>query len=152
MVPRKSVPAQKICIPVVWSMKRKHDPIGNILKQKARLCAGGHRSVEISDYWNNYSPVVSWQTICLVFTLEIINDLYIHSIGFVMAFLQADIKTDIYMCPPTVPPDFVIPDLPSFFARVSNIYKLVKNLYGLKDASRTWNDHLTSGLLKRGWK
>ena len=151
-VPRRSVPSHKTCISMVWSMKRKRDPVGNIVKWKARLCAGGHRSIEFVDYWNTYSPVVSWQTIRLIFTLAIINNWHIHSIDFVMAFPQADIKTDIFMRPPTVPPDFIIPDLPSFVDRISNVYKLVKNLYGLKDAGRTWNDHLTSGLLKRGWK
>ena len=55
-----------------------------------------------------------------------------------MDFPQANIKTDIYTRSPTVPPDFVIPDLPLFFDRVSNVY-----LYGLKDAGRTWNDNLT---------
>ena len=44
-----------------------------------------------------------------------------------MALPQADIKTEIYMRPPTVPPNFIIPDLPSFFDRISNVYKLVKN-------------------------
>ena len=116
------------------------------------MCAGGHRSIDFTDYWNSYSPVVSWQTIRLILTLAIINNWHIHSIDFVMAFPQADIKTDIFMRPSTVPPDFVIPDLPSFVDRITNVYKLVKNLYWLKDAGRTWNDHLTSGLIKRGWK
>ena len=30
-------------------MKRKRDPISNMIKWKARLCAGGHRSVEF--FW-----------------------------------------------------------------------------------------------------
>ena len=55
------------------------------------------------------------------------------------------------MNPPQVPHDFHIPDLPSFTDRFANVYKLIKNLYGLKDAGRTWNQHLKTGLLKRGW-
>ena len=55
------------------------------------------------------------------------------------------------MRPPHVPPDFIIPDLPTYYDKVSKVNKLIKHLYGLKDAGRTWNDHLTSGLIKRGW-
>ena len=135
---------------MVWSTKRKRNPVGEIIKWKARLCAGGHRSVEFVDYWDTYFPVVSWQTIRLIFTLAIVNDWHIHSIDFVLAFPQANIKADIYMRPPHVPPDFIIPDLPTYYDKVSKVYTLIKNLYGLKDAGRTWNDHLTSGLIKHG--
>ena len=131
-------------------MKRKRNPVEEIIKWKARLCAGGHRSVEFVDYWDTYSHVVFWQTIRLFFTLAIVNDWHIHSIDFVLAFPQANIKADIYMRPPHVPPDFIIPDLPTYYDKVSKVYTLIKNLYGLKDAGRTWNDHLTSGLIKHG--
>ena len=137
---------------MVWPMKRKRNPVGEIIKWKARLCAGGHRSVEFVDYWDTYSPVVSWQTIRLIFTLAIVNNWHIHSIDFVLAFPQADIQTYIYMKSHPVPYDFTIPDLPSPSDRLFKCYKLLKNLYGLKDAGRTWNHHLRSGLLQRGWK
>jgi hypothetical protein len=32
------------------------------------------------------------------------------------------------------------------------VYKLLQNLYGLKDAGTTWYDHLRKGLLERGWR
>ena len=152
VVPLKHVPAHKTFLPMVWSMKRKRNPLGEITKWKARLCAGGHRSIEFVDNWDTYSPIVSWQTIRLVFTLAIVNNWHIHSIDFVMAFPQADIKTDMYMRPPKVPHNFHIPDIPLFTDRFTKVYKLIKNLYGLKDASCTWNQHLIAGLLKRSWK
>ena len=73
-VPHRAVPPHITCIPMVWSMKWKRNPVGEIIKWKARLCAGGHRSVEFVEYWNTYSLVVSWQTIRLIFTLAIVND------------------------------------------------------------------------------
>ena len=152
VVPQKCVPKGRNCLPMVWSMKRKRNPLGEIIKWKARLCAGGHRSKEFVDYWDTYSPVVSWQTIRLIFTLAIINDWHIRSIDFVLAYTQAEAQTDIYLRPPTVPNYFVIPDLPKPLDRVQKVYKLLKNLYGLKDAGRTWNHHLHKGLLARGWK
>ena len=52
VVPLSSVPSHKVCLPMVWAMKRKRNPLGEITKWKARLCAGGHRSVEFVDYWD----------------------------------------------------------------------------------------------------
>ena len=151
VVPAKTIPSHKRAIPMVWSMKRKRDPLGNIVKWKARLCAGGHRSIEMVDYWSTYSPVISWSTVRLIIVFALINNWYMESIDFVLAFPQAPIKTDIYMKPPKVPPDFRIPDLPNFVDRFLNVYKLLKNLYGLKDAGKTWFEYLSNGLQKRGW-
>ena len=55
----KHVPSHKKCLPMVWSMKRKRNSIGEIIKWKARLCTGGHRSIEFVEYWDTFSPVVS---------------------------------------------------------------------------------------------
>jgi hypothetical protein len=74
VIPSKSVPSGKMPIPMVWSMKRKRDPIGEIIKLKARLCAGGHKSLEFVDYWTTYSPVVSWNSVRLVVSMALINE------------------------------------------------------------------------------
>ena len=47
-----------------------------------------------------------------------------------MEFPQDATKTYIYMKPPIVPSEFVIPDLPKFMDRFNHICKLIKNLYG----------------------
>ncbi|CAJ1954060.1 unnamed protein product [Cylindrotheca closterium] len=100
VVPIGSIPTHKRAIPMVWAMKQKKNPLGEIIKWKARLCSGGHRSIENVDYWNTYAPVVSWSTV--------------H--------------------------------------RSINVYKLLQNLYGFKDAGRTWSQFLHKGLIDRGWK
>lgn len=152
VVPARSIPSHKRPLPMVWSMKRKRDPLGEIVKWKARLCAGGHRSLEHVDYWSTYSPVVSWSTVRLMIVFALLNNWHMEAIDFVLAFPQAPIKTDIYMKPPKVPSDFRIPDLPNFADRFLYLYKLLKNLYGLKDAGKTWFDFLRVGLIERGWK
>jgi hypothetical protein len=75
-----------------------------------------------------------------------------RSIDFILAFPQAPILTDIYMKPPRNPRPFLIPDLAALANRFTKVYKLIKNLYGLKDAGKTWFDFLRKGLTKRGWK
>jgi hypothetical protein len=56
------------------------------------------------------------------------------------------------MQPPKVSPNFTIPDLPNVADQFLKVYKLLKNLYGLKDARKTWADFLKTGLLEQGWK
>ena len=132
-------------------MKRKRNPIGDITKWKARLCAGGRWSIESVDYWSTYSPVVSWSTVRLIIVFATINNWHMRSINFIMAYPQAPINTDIFMKPPKVPPNFCIPDLPSFTDLFAKVYKILRSIYGLKDAGRTWFDFLKKILIERGW-
>ena len=50
MVPLKSIPVGKHVIPMVRSMKRKRNLLGDIVIWKARLCVGGHRSIKSIEY------------------------------------------------------------------------------------------------------
>ena len=152
VVHKSVVPKGRIPIPMVWSMKRKRNPIGEITKWKARLCAGGHRQQFGVDYWSTYSPVVSWSTVRLMIVTALLLDWHMESIDFVLAFPQAPVVTETYMRPPKVPPGFTISDLPAPSDHFTKVYKLLQNLYGLKDAGRTWYLHLKEGLVRRGWK
>ena len=46
----------------VWSMKRKCNPIGMIVKYKVHLCAHGGQTIKGIHYENTYAPVVTWTT------------------------------------------------------------------------------------------
>ena len=74
VIPEKYVQPHKQSIPMVWSMKRKRGPIGEIIKWKSRLCAVEHRSMDLFDYWETYSLVVSWQIIHLILILATVNN------------------------------------------------------------------------------
>ena len=71
-------------------------------------------------------------------------NLHTRSIDFVLAYPQADIKATIYLLDP---PGVIIncngEDM---------VLKLKKNVYGLKDAGRTWWEHLLEGLEKMGFR
>ena len=99
----------------------KRNPIGEIIKWKVRLLIGGRYSIKFVDYWNIYSPAVSWKMIQLVCTLALVNNWYIHSIDCVLAFLYVDVKIYIYMSPPKVSKSFNIPDLPTFNDRITKV-------------------------------
>nr|GEV28652.1 hypothetical protein [Tanacetum cinerariifolium] len=58
------------------------------------------------------------------------------------AFLHGSLKEDVYVCQPEGFIDFNHP---------SHVYKLKKELYGLKQASRAWYDELSTFLLQNGF-
>ena len=97
VVHKSIVPKGRIPILMVWSMKRKRNPIGEITKWKARLCAGGHRQQFGIDYWSTYSPVVSWSTVRLMIVTALLLDWHMESIDFVLAFPQAPVAMETYM-------------------------------------------------------
>jgi hypothetical protein len=127
-------------IKTVWSFKRKRRTDGTILKHKARLCAHGGMQVHGDTYWDTYSPVVNWMNVQLMLIFSEIHKLHTRSIDFTLEFPHADVKADIYM-------DLPLGCSPSNAnSKDKYVLKLVKNLYGLKDAGRTWFEHLKQGL------
>ena len=132
-------------IPMVWTLRRKRDPAGEILKWKAHLCAGGHRQVIGDTYWSTFAPVVLWTTVRCVFIMALLMGWYMRSIDFVMAYMQADVKTDIFM---QLPAGTTIKGVDP----TKHLLKLQKNLYGLKDGQVTWHEHIKAGLLSRGFR
>ena len=98
LIPRSSVPRGVKVLPSVWSMKRKRDIQTNkVYKWKARLNVHGGRQTYGVNYWETFSPVVTWITIRIVFLLIIINNWHSRQVDFVLAFPQADIEVDMYM-------------------------------------------------------
>ena len=108
------------------------------------------------NYWETYSPVVNMLTVRLLLLICKIHGLHSKSIDFVLAFPQADLEEDIWM---ELPIGFEYDDSDdednTGRGRVDPnksryLLKLKKNLYGLKQASHNWYQHLKEGLMKRG--
>ena len=129
-------------IKAIWSFKRKRRPDGSLIKHKARLCAHGGMSVYGEHYWETYSPVVNWMSVRMMLIFAELNRLHTRSIDFTLVFPQAEIKTDIYM---EIPDGCGIGDS-------DYVLKLLRNVYGLKDAGATWYEHLCKGLRELGFR
>ncbi len=143
-------------IAAIWSFKRKRTPSGDIIKYKARLCCHGGQTVKGFHYDETYSPVVAWSTVRMLLTLSEVYGWHARQIDFVLAFPQANVKTDVYM---SVPEKFrvdsnkklVLDETAPHPSKQNGVVKLIKNVYGLKDASKTWVDHLSKGLIEFGF-
>ena len=117
---------------MIWSFKRKRHPDGRLSKYKARLCCHGGQQQWGVQYWETYSPVVSWMAVMTLLILSKIHGLHTKCIDFTLAFPQADVKVPIYL---HTPPGIQLNEGES---QHKMVLKLKKNLYGLRDAGRTW--------------
>lgn len=127
----------------VFALKRNSD--GTVSKWKARLTANGDTQVPNVDYSRIFSSVVKTQTIRLVLIIAAANNYDLSSIDIRQAYLQAEVKEDLYMRMP--------PNLPAFDALGRQLVcKLNRSLYGLKQAGRYWNELISSFLVSWGMK
>ena len=143
---RSDIPSQHKVLPSVWAMKRKRRiATREVYKWKARLNIHGGKQEKGINYWETYSPMVTWNSIRTFLILAIINNWKTRQIDFVLAYPQADVECDMYM---EIPRGFQLPtgQNPKEYA-----LKLKRNLYGAKQASRVWAQHLTKGLIARGF-
>jgi hypothetical protein len=146
VVPISDVPENITVLDAVWSMRRKRRLLTNeIYKWKARLnIHGGQQELGIN-YWETYAPVVTWAAIRLILVLVLLYNWYTLQIDFVLAYPQADVECEMYM---KIPKGFEIDGK----TNKTHVLKLLKNLYGQKQAGRVWNQHLHKALIELGWK
>jgi hypothetical protein len=141
IVHRSNIPNNMQVLPAVWSMKRKRRiATREVYKWKARLTAHGGKQTKGVNYWDTYAPLVQWSTTRLFLTMGVLRGWHCRQLDFVLAYAQADVECEMYM---EIPRGFTVEGDPKEYA-----LKLEKNLYGLKQAGRVWNLHLTRQLLE----
>jgi hypothetical protein len=144
LVLRSDVPEGTRVLPAVWAMKRKRRiTTREVYKWKARLNIHGGKQEYGVNYWETYAATLSWPPIRFLMTLSILRGWHTRQLDFTMAYPQADIEVPLYM------------DIPKGFtcngSKRTHCLKLLKNLYGQKQAGRTWHLHLRQGMLDLGF-
>ena len=112
----------------VFKIKRKAD--GSIEKYKARLVAKGFRQKYGIDYTETFSPVVKYVTLRMVIAIAKHFGWPLDQLDVVTAFLYGVMKEQVFC----VIPEGVDDD------DTFDCLELVKGNYGLKQASRVWNE------------
>uniref|UniRef100_A0AAV1TJ73 Integrase catalytic domain-containing protein n=1 Tax=Peronospora matthiolae TaxID=2874970 RepID=A0AAV1TJ73_9STRA len=112
----------------VFKIKRKAD--GSVEKYKARLVAKGFKQKYDIDYTETFSPVVKYVTLRMVIAITKYFDWPLDQVDVVTAFLYGVMKEKVYC---VIPEDF---EMDGDF----DCLELVKAIYGLKKASRVWNE------------
>ncbi|GAA0183403.1 transmembrane signal receptor [Lithospermum erythrorhizon] len=116
---------------------------GTIDNYKGRLVICGNRQTEGVDYFDTYSPVTRITSIRLVLAIAALRNLDVHQMDVKTAFLNIDLKEEIYM---EQPEGFVVP------GKERKVCRLVKSLYGLKQAPKQWYEKFDKAVLSSGFK
>ena len=113
-----------------WVFKKKTDMDGKVHTYKARLVAKGFKQTHGIDYDETFSPVAMLKSIRILIVIAAYHDYEIWQMDVKTAFLNGNLLEDVYM---TQPEGFVQPK------NSGNVCKLQRSIYGLKQASWSWN-------------
>ena len=80
-----------------WVFRRKFNSDGTIQTFKARLVAKGFTQKKGLDYFDTYAPVARITSIRILFALASVYKLHVHQMDVKTAFLNGDLKEEVYM-------------------------------------------------------
>lgn len=110
-------------------------------RYKARLVAKGYLQKPGIDYGEIFSPVMKMDSIRIILSLAAFYKLDIAHFDVKTAFLYGDLKEELYLEQPE-----------GFCDGTGKVCRLFKGLYGLKQASRAWNNKLHGFLTEFGFQ
>ncbi|KAJ9545518.1 hypothetical protein OSB04_025225 [Centaurea solstitialis] len=125
-----------------WIFKKKTDMDGNIHTFKARLVAKGFTQTHGIDYDETFSQVAMLKSIKILMAISAYFNYEIWKMDVKTAFLNGKLTEDVYM---EQPEGFEDPKNPN------KVCKLLKSIYGLKQASRSWNLHFDERIKEFGF-
>lgn len=137
-----TLPPGKQTIASKWFYNIKYLQNGEIDKFKARLVAKGYNQKYGRDFHESFSPVARSVTVRLLIAIAAAQQWELHQIYVNNAYLHGFLEEDIYLAPPQGYSK----------AKTSQVCKLTKSLYGLKQAGMQWHKELLIKLLAYGFE
>ncbi|GJW91224.1 retrotransposon protein, putative, ty1-copia subclass [Tanacetum coccineum] len=125
-----------------WLFKKKTDMDGIVYTYKARLVGKGFTQTYEVDYEETFSPVADIRAIRILIAIAAFYDYEIWQMDVRTAFLNGYLEEDIYMVQPK---GFIDPKHPK------KVCKFQKSIYGLKQASRSWNKRFDEEIKRFGF-
>ena len=126
----------------VFKTKRLAD--GTFDKYKVRIVAKGFLQKQGIDYTDVFAPVIKFATLRTLLALAASHDWEIEHADVKVAFLNGDPDAELYMRQPE--------GMPCPPGKEHWVLKLLKSIYGLKQAGRQWNKKLHGTLINMGFK
>lgn len=130
-----------IPLPCMWVFDVKHAGVVEEKIFKARLVVCGNNQVEGRDYTETFSAVALIKSFRIIMALATLFGLPAHQFDICNAYLNATLEEEVYMRYPAGYP-----------GPPGKILRLVKSIYGLKQAGRLWGNYLAAILLQLGFR
>ena len=142
---KEEIPTGKTPIGCKWVLviKTTYDHLTGrriIDRYRARLVAQGFTQRQGTDYFETHSPVMRLSTLRLLTAIAVKQKYSMKMYDVAVAYLNADIDTELYM------------KMPSGFDDKKHVLKLLKSIYGLKQAGLLWHQMLKDFLTSLGLK
>ena len=136
------LPRNRSPISCRWCYDVKRDADNNIILFKARLVARGYEQQEGVDYNETFAATAQMKSFRMVVALSRLLKLHMTQVDVSSAFLHGDLQEEIYMkFPPGYKP----------VGSDGKCLRLIKGLYGLKQAGRIWNIKFVDTLKEIGF-
>jgi len=135
------LPEGRKAIGCKWIFKIKQRQDGTVDRFKARLVVKGYSQQEGVDYHETFSPVVSHESLRVLFAFAAHHDMEIHQMDVKTAFLNGVLDEEVFM---------EIPEGLQVSHGEGKVLKLLKALYGLKQAPREWNKVMHAFMVEQG--
>jgi hypothetical protein len=125
-----------------WVLKKKKGSDGKISKVKARLVCQGFSQIESIHYEPDqlYASVMSYNTFRMLLSICCAEGLQLHQRDVSQAFVQASLDRPLYM------------RLPEHYKCPGYVLRLIRSLYGTKQAAFLWSQCLRTHLESHGFK
>ena len=95
------LPHDREAIPCKWVFKMKYKEDGSIERYKARPVAKGYAQQHGVDYDETFSPVVRFSSIRVLLSFALQQNMHVHQMDVVTAFLHGKLEEEIYMTQPS---------------------------------------------------
>ena len=135
----KDLPPGYTAIPCGVVLRHKRSPDGQIQSYQVRIVAGGHRQVHGINYSETFSAAAKMPTVRVVLANAAEQDWEIEHIDVKSAYLNAPLEETVYMKPPR---GVLKP------GQDGKVLRLLKGLYGLKQAGRGWYLEMSKVFIK----
>ena len=113
-----------------WIYKKKRGVDGKVDTFKSWLVSKGYTQKEGVDYEDIFSPIAMLKSIRILFSIAAALDYEIWKMNIKRAFLNGYLDESIYMMQPK---GFIVE------GQEQKVCKLLRSIYRLKQASRSWN-------------